>query len=142
MGMGFGIMILKDNKILLGKRHDNPEKADSLLHGEGQWTMPGGKLHFGEDFQKAAAREVLEETGLVVDPKKLKFISFTNDIVPDAHFVTAGFLCMEFEGEPSIMEPDEITKWEWFDIKKLPRPMYKSSEKVLKNYLDGTIYKY
>ena len=31
MGIGFGIMILKNNKVLLGKRHDDPEKADSLL---------------------------------------------------------------------------------------------------------------
>lgn len=142
MGMGFGIMILKDNKVLLGKRHDDPEKADSLLHGEGQWTMPGGKLHFGEDLQEAAAREVEEETGLKVDPKHLKLISITNDIVSTAHFMTSGWLCTEFEGEPQVLEPDEITKWEWFDIKELPSPMYKSSEKLLKNYLDGTIYKH
>jgi 8-oxo-dGTP diphosphatase len=141
MGMGFGIMILKDNKVLLGKRHDDPEKASSALHGEGTWTMPGGKLHFGEDLQEAAAREVLEETGLKVDPKKLKLISLTNDIVTDAHFMTVGWLCTEFEGEPKVLEPDEITRWDWFDIKKLPKPMYKSSEKVMKNYLDREIYK-
>jgi len=34
VGVGFGVMILKDNKILLGKRHEDPEKASSLLKGE------------------------------------------------------------------------------------------------------------
>jgi 8-oxo-dGTP diphosphatase len=141
MGVGFGVMILKDSKVLLGKRHDDPEKADSELHGEGTWTMPGGKLHFGESFEEAASREVLEETGLKVDKSKLKIISLSNDIKEDAHFVTIGFLCTEFKGQPKVMEPDEITRWEWFDINKLPRPIFFPSEKVVKNYLDGEIYK-
>ncbi|OIO63851.1 hypothetical protein AUJ69_00310 [Candidatus Woesearchaeota archaeon CG1_02_47_18] len=35
VGVGFGVMILRTGKIILGKRHDDPEKASSLLHGEG-----------------------------------------------------------------------------------------------------------
>lgn len=56
LGVGFGVMILKNNKVLLGKRHIDPEKADSELHGEGTWTMPGGKSHFGESFEEASYR--------------------------------------------------------------------------------------
>ena len=58
--VGFGIMVLKDNKILLGKRNDDAEKASSQLHGEGTWTMPGGKLHFQETrvFFLVPAQEV------------------------------------------------------------------------------------
>lgn len=44
VGVGFGVMILKDGEILLGKRHKDPEKADSALHGEGTWTMPEERL--------------------------------------------------------------------------------------------------
>ena len=44
IGVGFGVMFLKNDAILLGKRHDDPEKADSALHGEGTWTMPGGSF--------------------------------------------------------------------------------------------------
>jgi len=142
MGIGFGIMILKKNQVLLGQRHADPERADSLLHGQGTWTMPGGKLDFGEDLKEAAIREVLEETGIKLKKENLKFISLTNDIVSDAHFVTAGFLCQEFEGEAKVMEPDEITKWQWFNIDDLPKPMYFPSEKILKNYLDKEIYKH
>lgn len=142
IGVGVGIMVLKDNKVILGKRHDEPEKASSLLHGEGNWTMPGGKLHFGEDLREAACRELQEETGLKVAPQNLKFISLSNDVIPKAHFVTIGFLCEDFSGEPGIMEPDQITRWEWFALGDLPSPIYFPSEKILKNYLAGEIYKY
>jgi len=133
-GVGFGIMILKDNKVLLGKRHEDPEKASSLLHGEGTWTMPGGKLHFKEDLEEAAWRETLEETGIEIKKEKLKIISVTNDIVEDAHFVTIGFLCRDFKGEPKVTEPDEIIEWKWFELNNLPSPIYFPSEKIIKNF--------
>jgi 8-oxo-dGTP diphosphatase len=138
VGVGFGIMILKDKKVLLGKRHDDPIKASSALHGEGTWTMPGGKLHYGEKPQDGAKREVKEETDIEVSG--LKLISMTNDMVLDAHFVTFGFLCEDFRGEVKIMEPDEITEWRWFDLHNLPSPMYKSSQKIINNYNNKVFY--
>jgi 8-oxo-dGTP diphosphatase len=135
-GVGVGIMILRDEKVLLGKRHGDPKRADSELHGEGSWTMPGGKLHFKEELEDAAFREVLEETGVKADKGKLEIISVTNDIVEDAHFVTIGFLCRNFEGEIKIMEPDEITEWRWFELNNLPSPIFFPSEKIIKNFLD------
>ncbi len=139
--VGVGVMILKNNKVLLGKRHDDPVKASSLLHGEGTWTMPGGKLNFKENLEDEACREVLEETGVKINKKKLKFISLTNDIVHDAHFVTIGFIYRDFKGKPKVMEPDEITEWKWFSLHKLPSPIYFPSKKILNNYSDKKIYK-
>jgi len=133
VGVGVGIMILKDNKILLGKRNQDPNKADSELHGEGTWTMPGGKLRFGESFAAGAEREVFEETGLRI--KSVEVISLSNDIVEDAHFVTIGLLCLDFEGEVETMEPEEIIEWKWFSLDQLPDLIFFPSEKVIKNYL-------
>ena len=49
VGVGFGVMMLnKEGRVLLGRRNEDPEKADSELKGEGTWTMPGGKLEFQE----------------------------------------------------------------------------------------------
>ena len=140
MGVGIGIMILKDGKVLLGKRNEDPEKADSLLHGEGTWTLPGGKLEFGESFEQGAKREIEEETGLKAN--KLEVICVTNDIVSDAHFVTVGLLCTEFEGEPAATEPDEIVEWKWFMLNQLPSPVFSPSEKIIKNYMEKKFYKY
>jgi hypothetical protein len=72
----------------------------------------------------------------------LKVISVTNDIVHDNHFVTIGFLCEDIQWEPQVMEPDEITRRERFPLDNLPSPLFLPSEKVVKNYLTGTIYKH
>lgn len=131
IGVGCGVMILKNGKILLGRRHEDKDKADSELHGEGTWTMPGGKMHFGESFFAVAAREVGEETSLKIN--KLQLISVANDIKEDAHFITLGFLCEDFSGEAKVMEPDEITEWQWFSLDNLPKPMFFPSQKVIDN---------
>lgn len=140
VGVGFGTILLKDGKILLGRRHEDPEKADSEMHGEGTWTIPGGKLDFGEGLEDGAYRETLEETGIKLNKEKIKLISLSNDRVTDAHFITLGFICDDFEGEAKVMEPDEITEWQWFDFSNLPSPLFSPTAKVIKNYLAGVIY--
>ena len=141
IGVGFGIMILKGHKILLGLRNEDAAKAKSALHGEGTWTMPGGKMHFGEKFEDACFREVFEETGVKIKKSHLKLISISNDTVPDAHFVTIGFLCQDFSGEPKTMEPDEITRWEWFSLDDLPKNIFFCSRDVMNNYFSKRVYK-
>lgn len=138
--VGFGVMILKEGKVLLGKRHDDPEKASSMMHGEGTWTMPGGKMDFGETFLEACYREAFEETGLKIKKDTLKLISLTDNIIPDVHFVTAGFLCEDFTGKPKVMEPDEITEWKWYDLNDLPANVFPPSREVLEHYAEGKIY--
>ncbi len=138
-GVGIGIMILNGKgEVLLGRRHNNPDKADSLLHGEGTWTLPGGKLDFHEELEECARREVEEETGIKAN--RFELISLTNDIVPDNHFVTIGFLCRDFEGEPAVKEPDEITEWKWFPLGALPEPLFPPSRKMIKNYIIKRIF--
>lgn len=138
IGVGVGVMILREGKVLLGQRHPNKEKASSELQGQGQWTMPGGKLDPGESFEEAALRETKEETGL--DLQKVEVLCVNNDIAGEAHYVTIGLLGTDFEGEPEVMEPDTIVRWEWFDPEDLPSPMYRASTKVLRNYTEGKFY--
>ena len=53
---GVGIIVLnKDNKVFVAKRIDNPRNF---------WQMPQGGVDEGEDFLKAAYRELEEETSI------------------------------------------------------------------------------
>jgi hypothetical protein len=78
---------------------------------------------------------------LIINQETIKVISITNDMVPDKHFITIGFLAEDVQGEAQVMEPDEITQWKRFDLNNLPTPLFFPSEKVIKNYLTETIYK-
>lgn len=137
---GIAVLFVRDGKVLLGKRHDDPVKADSELHGEGTWTIPGGKMDFHERPMDGARREAREECNLMA--MDLELISVGDEQVHDAHFITLGFLCRDFQGEPEVMEPDEITEWGWFDPKELPERVFPPALKIIKNYLDGVIYKH
>lgn len=138
VGAGFGVMMLKDGQILLGRRHDDPEKADSALRGEGTWTMPGGRLEFGESFEEGARREVQEETGMQLNDLKLFCVNDSKNEY--AHFVTLGFLSENFSGEPQVMEPDEIVEWRWFSLDNLPSPLFFPSAYMIENYHKKLFY--
>ena len=138
--VGIAVMIIKEEKVLLGHRHPDPEKASSELHGEGTWTLPGGKVDFDEKLADAAKREAFEECGIEVD--ELQVVSLGDEIIPDKHFVTVGFIAKKFRGEPKVTEPDEITEWKWFDLNNMPSPMFFPAKKVIDNYLDKKLYRF
>ena len=64
-GIGVGIVCYNEyDEVLFGLR---------LSSFPGTLQFPGGHLEFGETFQKCAARELLEETGLVRKPEEFKY---------------------------------------------------------------------
>ena len=138
VGAGFGVILERKGKILLGKRHPDPDKADSAFRSAGEWSLPGGKLEWGESFEDGAVREVKEETGItILDPKVISVHNCKNQ---HAHFMTVGLLVSDWIGEAQVMEPDEMTEWKWFDLDDLPSPRYFPSFEVIENYQKGKFY--
>src|SRR5512133_2625061 len=58
------VVLIHDDRgrVLLGKRC-------AASYRPGRWGLPGGYLEVGEDYQAAAIREGLEETGLEIAPE-------------------------------------------------------------------------
>lgn len=137
-GLGVGVMIIKENKILLGLRNPDKVKASSELQGQGTWTMPGGKVEFMEKLVDAAKRELEEETSLKAT--KLDFLCISDDMTDTVHYVTIGFIAKEYTGEIKTMEPETILEWKWFDLNNLPKNLYKPSQKCIEKYKKGIIY--
>jgi len=123
--VGVGVIIRKDNKVLLGKRKNS--------HGDGTWSFPGGHLEFGETPEECAKRETLEETGLVLN----EFIKgdYTNDIFvkEDKHYITLFMITDLKEGEPEIKEPEKCEEWQWFEWSKLPENLFLPIQNLLKD---------
>lgn len=138
VGAGFGVVLEGDGKILLGLRHPDPDKADSAFRSSGEWCLPGGKLEWGESFEDGATREVKEETGIIItDPMVISVHNCKNE---HAHFMTVGLVAEKWDGEASVMEPDEIVEWKWFDPNDLPENRYFPSFEVIENYLQKKFY--
>lgn len=114
--IGMGVIIIRNGKILLGKRRN--------AHGAGSWCCPGGHLEYGESFETCARREVSEETGLEIE--NIRHGTFTNDLfdAEGKHYVTLFMLADSPQGAPRVREPAKCETWAWFSEKALPQPLF------------------
>lgn len=132
--IGIGVMLLDDDKILLGHRATNKKDTGGIYETD-CWTLPGGKQEYDETFFEGAKREVKEETNLDID--KLELFGAADDIQPDRHYITMHVIAGEFSGELKVMEPESEDEWRWFSLDKLPDNLYSPSEKFIKAYLES-----
>ena len=99
--------IVRGDRLLVVRR----ARAPAL----GVYTLPGGVVEVGETLVEAVAREVLEETSLVIEPVALA--GFRETVVRDAedrverHFVILCFAARWTEGEPVLNEELSEARW-------------------------------
>ena len=111
--VGVGAVIVDDGKVVLIRRRYEPLK--------GQWSLPGGMVEIGETLEEALAREMLEETGLVVDvgPVIEVFDRITRDEQRRVryHFVLIDYLCRPTAGE--LRAGSDVDAAIWADPRRL-----------------------
>jgi 8-oxo-dGTP pyrophosphatase MutT (NUDIX family) len=61
------VLVPVDDRLLLVRRNIEPHK--------GKLALPGGYIDLGESWQEAGAREVLEETGITIDPTGVQLVT-------------------------------------------------------------------
>ena len=142
---GVGIIVLnRDNKIFVAKRIDNPKNF---------WQMPQGGVDLGEDFLKAAYRELEEETSI----KNVELISeldgFITYHLPDhlLGIIWRGkykgqkqkWFLMRFIGEDKEIniktKHPEFLDWKWIDIDHLTSVVVDFKLHVYKNLKDKIV---
>ena len=113
--IGVGVLVIKEGKILLGKRKG--------AHGSGYYAPPGGNLEFKETVEACAIRELAEETGL--KPLSLRLGPWTQDLIEEQkHYISLFVIIPEFEGEPQLLEPQKCDGWDWYAWDHLPSPLF------------------
>jgi 8-oxo-dGTP diphosphatase len=113
--VGVGAIIMRDGKILLERRKNDP--------GRGKWSVPGGIVELGETLEQTVIREVQEETGLVIDEPELV------DVVDQAtldesgrvkyHFVVVDYLVKLRRG--TAKAASDAAELEWVQLDEVER---------------------
>jgi 8-oxo-dGTP diphosphatase len=129
--VGIGVMVIKDGRVLLGKRKGS--------HGQGEYAWPGGHMEYMESFEGCAKREVMEETGIEITA--IRFLRLLNlKTYTPKHYVDIGLMAQWKSGEPKIMEPEKCEGWGWYDIDDLPKPLFGTIESYIEAYKTGRNY--
>jgi ADP-ribose pyrophosphatase YjhB (NUDIX family) len=96
--------IFRDDRILLVRRARSP--------GKGLYSLPGGRVEFGESLHAALHREVAEETALTIEIVEL---AGWREVLPAAagggHYLIMSFAARWLAGEPVLN--DELDDFRW-----------------------------
>ncbi|GGG13183.1 hypothetical protein GCM10010916_32630 [Paenibacillus abyssi] len=105
--VGVGALVLRDNKVLLVRRAQEP--------GKGYWTNPGGYIEQLEMIHETVRREVLEEAGIDADVKSIVAV---RDLPRSIHNVYIAFSMEYVGGEP---KPDgfEVDDAGFFSLQEM-----------------------
>jgi 8-oxo-dGTP diphosphatase len=105
--VGVGAVVFDGDRVLLAQRGNAPNR--------GLWSLPGGKVEWGETVRAAAQREIQEETGLIVEVGSVVEV-IDAFIEPDAdsppfHYVIIDFLARVVGGELRAGDDAAAVRW-------------------------------
>ena len=103
-----GAVVISDDLILLIRRGRGP--------AQGQWSVPGGRVEWGETLQEAVVREVAEETGQ--DVVCGEYIGVVERISDDAHYVIHDFVATVVADSP-LAAGDDAAEAAWVPVADL-----------------------
>jgi ADP-ribose pyrophosphatase YjhB (NUDIX family) len=119
---GVTAVIRRDDEILMVERADN-----------GAWTPVTGIVDPGEEPAVAAAREALEEAGVVIRVDRLASTSVMSEVVYDngdrASYLDLTFACTWLSGEAHVAD-DESTDVRWWPVDALPAMSESMTQRV------------
>jgi 8-oxo-dGTP diphosphatase len=119
--VGVGAVVVKDGRVLLIRRANEPSR--------GRWSIPGGTVELGETLAQAVAREVLEECQVDID---VGSVLSTFDLIerdPQGliryHYVLLDLAARHVRGEPvagtDALEVRWVAEDELSDLDVVPR---------------------
>jgi len=107
-----GALAVHDGRVLLVRRARPP--------GAGMWSLPGGRVRFGEELHEAVVREVVEETGMeVVVERFLGWVERIDRGAEPHHFVILDFLVDILDPTAPPRPGDDAAAVTWFALEEL-----------------------
>jgi 8-oxo-dGTP diphosphatase len=129
--VGVGVIIIKNGKVLLGKR--------KAKNGAGTYELPGGHLEFHESIIDCGRRETMEEAGIQIKDIEFNCVANMQESF-GLHYVGIGLKANWKSGEAKNMEPDKNEGWKWYNLNELPEPIFVSSKINIDAYLNNKVF--
>ena len=124
--VGVGVAVVESGRLLLVRRAIKPER--------GKWSLPAGYLDHGEDPREAAARETMEETGLVVAVDELLDVIFN----PPGHGGASIFILYRAQQTGGTLQAgDDADAADFFPFDALPELAFASTRAAVARILRG-----
>jgi len=121
-----GVLLSRDAALPAAGKSVTPAEASHLLlvrrtgRRAGQWCIPCGYIEYGEEIRAAAAREILEETGLVVTAETVYAV---HSNFHDPADLTVGIWFLTRYGSGRLRPGDDAARAEFFPIGDPPEPL-------------------
>lgn len=129
-------IILKNDHILLQKRKNTG-------YEDGKYDVAvSGHVEKNESLKETIIRESMEEIGIKVEKDNIDFVTLIhkNDISYDNIYYNVYFIIREFDGIPTIKEPEKNSELKWFNLNKLPLTLIEDRKLAISNYLNESTY--
>lgn len=114
--VGIAVVILHNNRVLLGRRNKQPMKNS--------WQLPGGWLHSCETPELVVTRKIQEFPGMLCN--EAHFVTYTNNLFTDGlHSVSLYFKtdCLNADAV-DLGQNEHCNDWSWADWYDLPKHLF------------------
>ena len=129
------LILIQNNQVLLQRRFQTGWM-------DGMYSLPAGHIENEESATNALLREVKEEIGIELKKEDISVAHVIHRFVDTQHqYIDFFYTATNWEGQPSICEPEKCDSLEWFSITDLPsQETIPYIREVLQNIQKGVLY--
>lgn len=133
--MKYALLFLlnSNNEVLLLRRYNTN-------FGNGQYSLPGGKVEGKETPKQAIIREAFEEIGINLKPENLEFVHLMFRNGDESVFDVACFKASKWNGQVANREPEKADEIKWFDLHALPENLLPAHKQIIEMIQNNIYY--
>jgi ADP-ribose pyrophosphatase YjhB (NUDIX family) len=131
IGINVDILVVKDNKILLGLLTEKWRE-----NGEKMYGVPGRDIGFSEKIGETVKRNIMEEFGCGV--LSYSIICVNANYALGNHYIGIGVVA-SIDGEAKNLLLEDWEEWAWFDKDAVPSNLFPPTKNLIDCYLQKKV---